>query len=199
MRPLAPPLLRAAIVVAAIIAGIAVAVAVGGNVGDLLQRYSGREDLLGWELTAMMATGVLAVTGAFFLSVPGRSKLWLLAPVPAFALWLWLSAVGCYQLLLRSPGSGWELGDSVHCLLFILAASAVLGVPLAWRLAKARPVDPLPVALLGALGTAAFAAFLLQFFHPFAITFLDLGVHLAALLLVMGGAALLKRRLLRPA
>ena len=199
VQRLAPPLRRAAVAIALVMLSTALAVAVGGNFGELLQLYSGREDMLGWEMAAMLTTGVLAVTGAFFLSIPGRSKLWLLAPLPACALWLSLSALGCYRDFARSGEFGWEMGDSFHCLLFIVAASAMVGPLLAWRLSKARPVDPLPVALLGALGTAAFAAFLLQFFHPFPITFLDLGVHLVAVLLVMSGAALLKRRLLRPA
>ena len=32
-----------------------------------------------------LATGVLAVLGAFFVSIPGRSRLWLLAPLPSFS------------------------------------------------------------------------------------------------------------------
>jgi uncharacterized membrane protein len=55
------------------------------------------------------------------------------------------------------------------------------------------------VALLGGLGTAAMAAFLLQFFHPFAITFIDLAVHLVAILLVVAATGLLNRRALAPA
>jgi hypothetical protein len=199
VRTLASPLIRALAVVTTLLLIVGLAVAAAGDVGQLLLRYAGREDMLGWEMTSMMATGVLAVTAAFFLSVPGRSRLWLLVPLPAFSAWLLLSGLGCYDQLLRSEASGWELGESFHCLLFILGNSLLLGVPVAWRLSKARPIDPLPVALAGGLGTAAFGAFMLQFFHPFTVTFLDLALHLTAILLVVGVAALLKRRALRPA
>jgi hypothetical protein len=66
-------------------------------------------------------------------------------------------------------------------------------------LSRARPIDPLPVALLGGLGTAALSAFVLLFFHQTAVTFIDLAVHLVAILLVMGAAAMLRRQTLSPA
>jgi uncharacterized membrane protein len=53
--------------------------------------------------------------------------------------------------------------------------------------------------VLGGLGTAALAAFILQFFHPFAVTFVDLAFHLMAIAIVVSAAALLKRRTLSPA
>jgi hypothetical protein len=87
----------------------------------------------------------------------------------------------------------------MDCLIFILATSVVLGAPLLWRLSRASPIEPLPVAVLGGLGTAALAAFLLQFFHPFAVTFIDLAVHLSAIGLVVGATAFLNRRMLSPA
>ena len=62
-----------------------------------------------------------------------------------------------------------------------------------------RPIDPLPVALLGGLGVAATSALVLMFFHPLAVTFIDLAVHLAAILIVVGSAALINRRALAPA
>ena len=63
-------------------------------------------------------------------------------------------------------------------------------------LRKAQPIAPTPVAVLGALGVAALAASLLQFFHPFDITVIDLGFHLAAVALVMLIGAALRRPLL---
>jgi hypothetical protein len=199
VRTLASPPMRAVPVVTALVLFIGLAVAAGGDAGQLLLRYAGREDILAWEMTSMLATGVLALTAAFFLSIPGRSRLWLLVPLPAFSAWLLLSGLGCYEHLLRSGSSGWELGESFHCLLFIVGTSILLGGPVAWRLSRARPIDPLPVAVAAGLGMAAFGAFLLQFFHPFAVTFLDLALHFTGVLLVIGGAALLRRPALKPA
>ena len=199
VRPLAGPTKRAlaTLAVAAVAGGLIILVL--GDTSQLLTRYAGREMLMALEMAAMLATGLLAVTGAFFVSIPGRSKRWLLAPLPPFLAWLLLSGFGCYGELIRSGPSGWEIGHSMDCLLFIVSASLCLGAPLIWRLSGAKPIEPLPVALLGGLGTAALAAFLLQFFHPFAVTFSDLAVHLAAILLVVGTTALINRRALAPA
>ncbi len=177
----------------------ALAIAFMSDVPAMLARYAGREPMMALEMAAMLATGMLGVAGAFFLSIPGRSRRWLAAPLPAFFAWIGLSGLGCYDDFVRNSAAGWGLGHSLDCLLFILTTSLAVGLPLAWLLSRARPVDPLPVALLGGLGSAALAAFLLQFFHPFAVTFLDLAVHLAAIGLVIGGAAMLRRRALAPA
>jgi len=159
----------------------------------------GGDKLLALELAAMLATGGLAVTGAFHLAIPGGSRWWLAAPLAPFAAWLMLSGLGCYRELVRIGPSGLEIGHSGDCFLFILGAGALVGAPLAWRLSRAAPIDPSSVALLGGLGAAALAAFALRFFHPFAVTFIDLALHLAAILLIVGLTTLLRRPMLRPA
>lgn len=199
VAPLTPPLKRAFATLAAIGAAGALAIALFADVPATMARHAGRETLMALEMAAMLATAILAVAGAFSLSIPGRSKRWLLAPIPPFIAWVGLSGLGCYQDFVRNSAAGWALGHSLDCLAFILATSVVVGAPLAWRLSRARPVDPLPVALLGGLGTAALAALLLQFFHPFTVTFLDLAVHLLAVLLVVAMLAVLNRRALAPA
>lgn len=196
VRPLRAPALRALLAVAAIalIAGLAIIML--GDIGELRRRYAGREALLALEMAAMMATGVLAIVGAFFVSIPGGSNRWLASPIPSFAIWLLVSGFGCYGDFVRRGGANWELGESMHCLIFILATSAVLAPLLIWRLARAKPINPLPVALLGGLGVAATSALVLQFFHPFAVTFIDLAVHLVGILIVVGAVGLLNRRAL---
>jgi Negative regulator of sigma F len=199
VRPLPNPLRRALTTLGALALAGAAAIYLFGDVAPLFGRYSGRQALLAAEMAAMLATGALGVTAAFFAAVPGRSRGWLLAPLPPFAAWLLLSGMGCYRELVRSGSSGGELGHSADCLLFIAGASLLLGAPLLWLLSRARPIDPLPVALLAGVGTAALSAFVLLFFHPFAVTFVDLAMHLMAILLVMGAAALLRRKTLSPA
>lgn len=199
VRPLDPPLNRAATMLAGIALASGLAVYLLGDVGQLLDRYAGRGGVLVLEMAAMLATAVLAVTGAFVVSIPGRSKRWLLAPIVPFAAWLVLSSAGCNNNFVRGSASGLEIGHSIDCLTFIIATSLALGAPLFWRLSGASPIEPLAVALLGGLGIAALAAFLLQFFHPFAVTWTDLAVHLVAIGLVVGAAALINRRALSPA
>lgn len=196
IRPLAPPLNRALRILGIIVLVSLVAIAWRGDVSGLLARYAGREHMMALESIAMLATGMLAVVAAFFRSIPGASRRWMLAPVVPFVAWVTLSGAGCYDHFLRNSASGWGLGHSIDCLLFILGVSLVLAVPLIWRLSRASPIDPLPVAVLGGLGTASLAALLLQFFHPFAVTFLDLGVHLLAIFLVVALMAGFRRRAL---
>ena len=196
VRVLAPPLRRALLLLAFMAAVALVAILTMGDVDALRTRYAGREAMMFAETAAMLATGALAVTGAFFLSIPGRSRRWLAAPLPAALLWIALSGMGCWRDLVRHGSDGWSLGHSSDCLLFILGVSAALGIPLFWRLSRAAPIDPLRVAILAGLGTAALAAFILQFFHPLAVTFMDLGVHVAAILIVIGAASLLRGRAL---
>jgi hypothetical protein len=62
-------------------------------------------------------------------------------------------------------------------------------------LRRSRPLEPLPVAVMAALGVAALAAFVLQFFHGFDTTVIDLAFHLAALGTVLAFANVAQRRL----
>jgi hypothetical protein len=199
VQPLAPPA-RRALQSLAILALLGVlAVVLMADPSFLLARARAAPVAFALEQLAMLATAALAVAGAFHLSIPGRSRRWLIAPLPPLAVWLMLSGLGCTRFLAGSRAPVPQVGHDVDCLVFIVAAGAAIGLPLLWRLSRAAPIDPLPVALLGGLGSAALSAFLLQFFHPFDLTLLDLAVHLAAILFVIGLAALLRRPMLRPA
>jgi hypothetical protein len=199
VAPLPPPLRRAAAALVPLGAAGVLLVVAAGDARGLMARYSGREALMAAEMTAMAATAVLAILGAFMLSVPGRSPRWLIAPLPPLLAWLGASGVGCYRDLARFGPNGWTPEHGGDCLLFILGAGVPIGGLMLWRLSRARPIEPLPVALLGGLGAAALAALLLQFFHPFGLTAIDLAVHFAAVGLVVALAALVRRRTLAPA
>lgn len=199
VRPLRSPLTRALswLIGVAILSGLAIAL--WGDARALFSNYRGREQMMAFEMSAMLATGLLAIVSAFVVAVPGRSRGWAVLPLAPLAAWLLLSGAGCYRDLVRNGAAGLEVGHSFDCLVFIVTVSGLLGVPLIALLARARPIDPLPVALLGGLGSAALAAFILQFFHPFAVTLIDFGFHLVAVLLVILVSALLNRRTLSPA
>jgi len=199
VHPLAPPLWRGLGALALFAAVGAVLVMSFGDPRGLALRYSGRELLMMLEIGAMLLTGALAVLGAFFVSIPGRSRRWLFAPLPSFGLWIGLSGLGCYQDFARIGPVGWAPGHSIDCLTFLLGAGVLVGLPLLWQLSRAKPVDPLPVASLGGLGAAALAALLLQFFHPFALTAIDLAIHILAILLIVAATTLSRRRTLAPA
>ena len=143
-----------------------------------------------------VATALTAITGtlaAFELSVPGRSPRWAALPVAPFLLWLGASGLGCLQ---NGLGTSAGAAESLHCFIFIAAASVPLAASLLWMLRRAHPIAPLPVAVLGALGAAAAAACVLQFFHPFDVTVIDLALHLAAVALIIAVLVFLRRPLL---
>lgn len=140
------------------------------------------------ELAATLATGIVAVVAAFHLSIPGRSERWWYAPLAPLLVWLGSSGLGC----LRNG-----LGEiDLACLVFVVAVSLPLSLVLFAVLRFARPIEPLRVAVMASLGVAGLAAFLLQFFHPFDVTVLDLAVHTTAIGLIMGAAATVGRRAL---
>ncbi len=53
------------------------------------------------------------------------------------------------------------------------------------------------MAWTGGLAAAGIAAFLLQFFHPFGVTVVDLGLHVAAVATIALLAVAMNRPLLR--
>jgi hypothetical protein len=146
------------------------------------------------ECAGSSLTAIAAIIAAFELSIPGRSRRWAWLPLPPLALWLGASGLGCWHngLGLKQLPSG----ESGHCFVFIAGVSVPLAVALFWMLRRAYPIAPLRVALTGTLGVAATAASLLQFFHPFDITLLDLAFHLAAVTSVVLVGTLLRRWLL---
>lgn len=191
VRRLRSPLLRAAIWLGGFAVAAAIIAWIMGPIPGMAMRLS--EPRFALELFGTLMTGVLAVGAAFYLSLPDRSRLWLFAPLPALVLWLSTSGYGCYRDLVVHGSAGWTFGPSANCFAFILGMGIPAAVALYLPLRRAAPLDPVPVLAIGGLGVAALVAGALQFFHPFDVTLTDLSVHLAAILLVVSGMALLGR------
>jgi hypothetical protein len=148
------------------------------------------------ETAATAVTAITATIAAFELSMPDRSPRWAWLPVPTLLVWLAASGLGCLSNGLGVHSADGPVGESAHCFVFITAVSVPLAIGLFWMLRRARPLAALPVAALGTLGVAATAAFVLQFFHPFDVTVIDLALHLAAIGLVVLIGTLFRRPLL---
>ena len=178
---------------------------VGAIVGNFLMLHQGGLSLfmhriavprVAVECFATGLTAITAVLAAFELSVPARSPYWAIVPLPPLLLWLAASGLGCLSNGWSLYGTHGFVGDSAGCFAFIAIASLPLATGLFWMLRRARPIAPLPVAALGTLGVAATAAFILEFFHPFDVTVIDLTLHLAAIGLVVLIGTLYRRPLL---
>ena len=191
VRPLLPPARRALLWLAAATLLIGVALLRFADLGSFAARYAAPRMAL--EAAAMLLTGVTAVVAAFHLSLPDRSSLWRYAPLPPLVFWIATSAVGCLQFGLGLGPAGDRVGESGHCFVFIVGVSLPLMAMLYAVLRRARPLEPFPVALTAALGVAALAAFVLQFFHHFDVTAMDLALHMAAVLVVVGLAGASRR------
>lgn len=192
VKRLSPPLQRAVFWVAGFAAVMIAAIWLRGNFAEAAARFS---DLtVRFEFAGALVTGLTAIIAAFFVSLPDRSKWWLLIPVLPLGFWLMGSGYGCYLHLLESGSSGWALGESGNCIAFILGVSLPSSIALYLALRRSTPLDPVAPLMAGGLGVAGLAAAALQFFHPFQITFLDLGAHIFAVAIVIALLTLFGRR-----
>jgi hypothetical protein len=185
VRRLAPPLTRAGLWLTGFLLLVALVTWATGAWPLMLQRLQATRFAL--EMSATFLTGVAAVIAAFYLSLPDRSRFWMLLPLPALVLWLASSGYGCYRNWIESGPQGWRLGRSSDCFVFIVTLSIPMAIALYAVLRRARPLAPVPVMALGGLGVAGLAAATLQFYHPFDVTIVDLSVHIAAVLIVVVG------------
>ena len=183
VRRLLPPMTRAMLWLSMVALVSIVAVASFADLGVFMSRI--QDTTLQLELAGTVLTGIAAIVAAFHLSLPDRSTAWAWLPVPPLVLWVASSGYSCWQHWIRFGPDGWELGESADCFRLLLGVSLPLGAALLLVLSKARPLSPTLVSVAGGLGIAAIAAVLLQFFHPFDVTFMDLGVHAVAVGLVI--------------
>jgi hypothetical protein len=197
VKPLRPPLWRALLWLAPVGLLLLLVVLRYADLAAMARRVTHPRQAL--ECVAALLTGIVAVIAAFYLSLPDRSDRWRFAPLAPLALWLACSGVGCLENGLGIGPAGARLGESTHCFRFILAVSVPVALLLFAVLRRAHPLLPLRVALCGALGVAALAAFVLQFFHPFDVTLIDLAMHALAMVLVIGLAGLFRQVALSPA
>jgi hypothetical protein len=186
VKRLRPPMLRAGLWLLAAALGSTFLIAIAADTHAFMARaHDARQKI---ELAATLATGILAVLAAFELSLPDRSRAWAWLPMPALAVWLATTGLGCLKAW--TAGTSTDLSESAECFAILIGTSLPLGLVLSWMLLKAKPMAPIPVAAMGGLGVAAISAFLLQFFHPFDVTIMDLAIHAIAIALVVGVSAL---------
>jgi hypothetical protein len=183
IRRLRPPLARAGLWLGVFVMIVASVTWVTGSWPLMLERL--RLTRFAVEMAATFLTGIAAVVAAFYLSLPDRSRFWIMLPLPTLVLWLASSGYGCYENWIADGPQGWRLGRSSDCFVFILTMSIPVGIALYLGLRRALPLEPLRVMAVGGLGVAGLAAATLQFYHPFDVTIVDLAVHVTAVLIVV--------------
>jgi len=187
VRRLRPPLLRAALWL--LLAGLvllALATVFGAR-PDLALRL--RDPSFALALAGSLSTGILAAIAAFYLSLPDRSRLWLLLPAPALALWVATIGYGCLTDWVRIGPGGVRLGTTLECFATLLIASVPLSAALFVMLRHTARLHPTMVGMMGGLASAGVAATALSLFHELDATVMVLVWNLgaAALIVALGG------------
>jgi hypothetical protein len=191
VRRLRPPLVRATwwLLLAAL---VLVLVAIGHGVRpNLAERMHDMTYLT--ELAGSLLTGALAAIAAFHLSLPDRSRWWLVAPALPFVAWL--STVGhqCLTNWVAIGPDGMRLGETAECLATLGLTSLPLSLGLVVMLRYAAPLRPSNVILLGSLAVAGITSTALTLFHPLDASALILMFNLGPVF-VLGGVALVVDR-----
>ena len=118
-------------------------------------------------LLASSFTGVLAGIATFLASLPDRTRLWLLAPVPAAAVWLATVGAGCLTHWVDIGIDGIRPGPAASCFATLLLAAVPLSGAMFWMLRHVAQMRPAPIVLTGALAVAALTATALSLLHGF--------------------------------
>jgi len=195
VRALPPPWRRAALWCGAVLL-VASVFALFADLNALMHRLMSTPDM--WlSFLGALFTAILAASAAFITSVPGRSSLWALLPLPPLALWLSAGTAGCLRM---EPAPGTVPEAPMHpmaCIYFIVMVSVPLSILLMWQITRACPLRPALTASLAGLASAGAAAVILALVHPFDATYTDLLAHLVAVVLVVVGVRIAGERALR--
>ena len=162
---------------------------------DLAQRL--REPTFATGLAAPLLTGVLAAAAAFLVSLPDRSRLWLLLPVPALVLWLSNIGYQCLVQWIDIGPDGVSLGEAARCFATLVLTSLPLSLAMLVMLRYAAPLRPTAVTLTGSLAVAAITATALSLFHTVDATLMILMWDLGTAALFVALAGVFGRRMFR--
>ena len=184
VRRLRPPIVRAALwllFAALILALLAIS---HGVRPDLAQRLQQPVFVIG--IAASLLTGVLAAVASFIVSLPDRSRLWLLLPTPALALWVSTIGYGCLTNWISLQPDGIRLTETAECFATLVLTSVPLSFAMLAMLRYAALFRSTTVAMMGSLAVAAIAATALSLFHSLDATVMILIWNLGAVALVVG-------------
>ncbi len=187
VRRLAPPVARAAgwLLFAALMLAL---LAVSHEVRpDLALRLRQPEFVIG--IAASLATGVLAAIASFLVSIPDRSRMWLLLPLPALFVWVLTIGYGCLTNWVSLQPGSLPLGDEAGCFALLVLTGVPLSLAMLVMLRHAALLAPTRVAISGGLAVAGVTATALSIFHNHDASALILIWNLgtAALLVALGG------------
>lgn len=182
VRRLRPPLLRAGLWLLAVGLILIFLASLYGLRPEFAERL--RQPTFAAALASSLLTGVLAAVAAFHLSLPDRSRLWLLLPAPALVLWLSTIGYGCLTDWVSIGPDGVQLGATLQCFATLLIASVPSFVFLLVMLRHTARLYPTTVAMMSGLASGGVAATALSLFH-------DLDASVMVLLWTLGSTVVI--------
>jgi hypothetical protein len=188
VRRLRPPFARAAAWLIFAVLLIAAITVVHGLRPDLAERL--RQPVFTLGIVASLVTGILATVASFLVSLPDRSRLWLLLPAPSFAVWLSAIGYGCLTDWVSLGPNSVRVGEAVRCFVILVVTSLPLSLVLLAMLRHAAPLRPTLVTLAGSLSVAAITATALSLFHNPDATIMILIWNLGTSVLIIALACL---------
>jgi hypothetical protein len=194
VRRLRPPIIRAGLwlAFAAIVLGL-IAIAHGLR-PDFSDRV--RQPLFVLGMLGALATGILAAVASFRLSLPDSSRLWIVLPLPALALWVATIGYGCLTDWVSMDPDGVHMGEAVRCFATLLMTSVPLSIAMLVMLRYAALLRPSEVSVMGGLAVAAVTAFALSLFHDLDATVMILIWNLGSAVLIAALGSLFGRWML---
>ena len=195
VRRLRPPVIRAAcwlLLAAVVLALLAVS---QGIRPDLVQRL--QEPAFAVSMAASLLTGVLATIAAFLVSLPDRSRLWLLLPVPALVGWLSNVGYQCLTQWVAIGPDGMSFGEAARCFATLVLTSLPLSLAMLVMLRYAAPLRPIAATSMGSLSVAAITATALSLFHVFDATVMILMWNFGTTVLFVGLAGVFGSKMFR--
>ena len=194
VKRLRPPIVRAAVWLG-FVALLAAALAVFADLQGIAHRLMSARDM--WmAVSGSTLTFILGAIAVFQLSLPDRRPLWAWLPVPGLLVWIGASGMGCLRTWIIPQTHEASMGETRICLMFIVGISLPLSILLVAMIRRACPLRPGLTAVVAGITSAAAAATLLNFFHPYDASATDLVVHLCAVVIVVVANHLLAGRLL---
>lgn len=184
VRRLRPPLVRTGLWLLLAAAVFGLLALSRGTRPDLAQQLAQPVFVIG--IVASLATGILAALASFLVSLPDRSRAWLLLPVPTLVIWVSTVSYGCLTNWVSLGANGIRLGEAANCFATLMLTSLPLSIALFFMLRFAAWFRPTAVTLTGSLAVAAMTATALSFFHAFDATIMILVWNLGVAALIVG-------------
>jgi hypothetical protein len=192
VRRLRPPLVRTGLWLS-LAAGVFALLALSrGARPDLAQQLA--QPIFVAGIVASLATGILAALASFLVSLPDRSRAWILLPVPTLAIWVSTVGYGCLTNWVSIGPNGFRLGEAASCFATLMLTSLPLSIALFVMLRFAAWFRPTIVTVSASLAVAAMTASALSLFHAFDATIMILVWNLGVAAMIVGVGGVLGMR-----